>query len=119
MKVILLQDVPKMGKKYEVKDVNDGYARNFLLPKKIAEIATPGALKQLETRREKEVKAVKEKDSAIKQTLEKLKDFVLDIKEKANENGHLFAGIDAKRISEELKKLESPQPGKTYSGTIE
>ena len=47
MKVILLQDVRKIGRKHEVKDVSDGYARNFLFPAKLAEPASPGALKKL------------------------------------------------------------------------
>ncbi len=44
MKVIFLQDVPKVGKRHDVKEINDGYAMNFLLPRKLAVLATPGAL---------------------------------------------------------------------------
>ncbi|OHA12950.1 MAG: 50S ribosomal protein L9 [Candidatus Tagabacteria bacterium RIFCSPLOWO2_01_FULL_39_11] len=103
MKVILSQNILNIGKKYEVKNVSDGYARNFLLPKKLAEIATPNALKNLQTRQRTEKVLTEEKEKLIARSFKKLKDFVLIIKEKANEKNQLFAGIDAERISQELK----------------
>ena len=51
MKVIFLQDVPRVGKKYDVKEVNDGYAMNFLLPRKLVELATPKSIAELEIRK--------------------------------------------------------------------
>src|SRR3990167_742911 len=51
MKIILLEDVKKIGKKFDVKDVSDGYAKNFLFPKGLAEVATPSALKELEKKK--------------------------------------------------------------------
>ena len=106
MKVILSQNILNIGKKYEVKNVSDGYARNFLLPKKLAEIATPNALKNLQTRQRTEKVLTEEKEKLIARSFKKLKDFVLIIKEKANEKNQLFAGIDAERISQELKNNE-------------
>ena len=103
MKVILSQNILNIGKKYEVKNVSDGYARNFLLPKKLAEIATPNALKNLQTRQRTEKVLTEEKEKLIARSFKKLKDFVFIIKEKANEKNQLFAGIDAERISQELK----------------
>ena len=50
MKVIFLKDVPRVGKKYDIKEINDGYAMNFLFPQKLAEIATPSAIANLEKR---------------------------------------------------------------------
>ena len=60
MKVIFLQDVPRVGKRHDVKEVNDGYAANFLLPRKLAEVATPHAVAALE-RRKKEITVEREK----------------------------------------------------------
>ena len=71
--------------------------------KKLAEIATPNALKNLQTRQRTEKVLTEEKEKLIARSFKKLKDFVLIIKEKANEKNQLFAGIDAERISQELK----------------
>jgi len=56
MKVILLQDIKSLGKKLDIKEVSDGYARNFLLPKKLAETATDNALKKIKEQKEKKAK---------------------------------------------------------------
>ena len=50
MKVIFLKDVPRVGKRHDIKEVNDGYATNFLLPRKLAEVATPAAVTRLQVR---------------------------------------------------------------------
>ena len=60
MRVILLQDIEKLGKKYDVKEVADGYARNFLIPKSLAKPATEEALKWLETQKEIQAKKAEE-----------------------------------------------------------
>jgi large subunit ribosomal protein L9 len=104
MKVILLQNIPKLGNKHDIKNVSDGYARNFLLPKKLVAIATPNALKNLQAEKQKERTLLEEKEELIKQSFAKLKDFTLTIKEKVNEKGQLFAGIDKARIAHELDK---------------
>jgi large subunit ribosomal protein L9 len=97
MKVILTQDVAKIGKKFEIKSVSDGYAINFLFPQKLAKLATDQALSEIEIAKkkyqaEKEV-ALKE----VKKVLEKLKE-PIEIKAKTNETGKLFAGIDKEGI---------------------
>ena len=104
MKVILLKDVPKVGKRGDVKEVNDGYARNFLIARGVAEAATPSALARLENQKkakEKEKELEKEK---ITKALEALKGEQFIIEAKATPEGHLFAGITAEKIADLLTK---------------
>ena len=103
MRVIFLQDVPRVGKRHDVKDVNDGYAMNFLLPRKLVEVATPRTLAELE-RRKKEIVVEKEiQAELLAKNLEELKDKIVHIKAKADEKGHLFSGIHKKEIVEALR----------------
>jgi len=106
MKVILLQDVPNLGKKYEVKNVSDGYGRNFLLAKSLAKLATTQTIQSIE----KEKKRSEQKKQIQQDILEKnfadLKDLKITIKKKANEKGHLFATIHPEEISKILKEQE-------------
>ncbi len=104
MKVIFLQDVAGAGRKGEVKNVSDGYARNFLLPNKRAEFASPAAVKRAEMNRAF-IEADREIQEALAQkSLEMLKDANIVIKAKANERGHLFAGIHEGQISKAIKE---------------
>ena len=61
MKIILLKDIPKIGKKYDIKDLSDGYVRNFLLPKKLAEEATPNRIAKIEGMKAEQEKETQEK----------------------------------------------------------
>ena len=102
MKVIFLKDVPRVGKRYDVKEMSDGYAMNFLLPRKLAQPATPKALAELELRK-KEIQIEKEvQESLLLKNLEEIKGKVLHIKAKADEKGHLFFGIHNKEIVEAM-----------------
>ncbi len=104
MKIVLLKDVPKIGRKYDVKDVNDGYAINFLFPKKLAEPATPKLLAQVE-KMKNSIRVGKEiQEDLLKKNLSALKDVTITIKKKTNENGSLFSGIKKEEIIEELRK---------------
>ncbi|MCF7833943.1 MAG: 50S ribosomal protein L9 [Candidatus Pacebacteria bacterium] len=104
MKVIFLQDVPRVGKKYDVKEVNDGYATNFLFPRKLAERATPEATNKINQKKQ-EISIRKEiKDELLDKYLEDIKGKVVEIKAKADEKGHLFSGIHKKEIIEALTK---------------
>ena len=104
MKVIFLNDVPRVGKKYETKEVNDGYAMNFLLPRKLAITATKGALAELEMRK-KEIAIEREvQESLLLKNLEAIKGKTITIKEKADEKGHLFAQVHKKEIKEAMSK---------------
>ncbi len=103
MKVIFLNDVPRVGKRHDVKDVNDGYATNFLFPKKLAEPATPKALAILEMRK-KEITIEREvQENLLLKNLEEIKGKVLTLKVKADEKGHLFSAIHPKIIVEMMK----------------
>jgi len=103
MRVILLQDVIGVGRKYEVKTISDGYARNFLIPKKLAQIATSSALKAIEAQkiRAEQERAI-QKD-ILEKNLESLNGARIEIERKANEKGHLFDSVDKKEISQILK----------------
>ncbi|MBU1159696.1 50S ribosomal protein L9 [Patescibacteria group bacterium] len=107
MKIILLQDVLNMGKRYDVKNVSDGYARNFLLPRKLAMVATTQNLQNLE-KRKKIAEEKKEKQKKItEENLAELNNKKISISAKSNEKGNLFKGITKQRISEILKEKEN------------
>ncbi len=93
MKVIFLQDVQRVGKRHDVKDISDGYAVNFLLPRKLAVVATPRAIAELETRK-KEIAIEREvQEGLLTKNLEAIKGKTITIKVKADEKGHLFSKI--------------------------
>lgn len=104
MKVILLDNIKGVGKKDEVINASDGYARNYLFPRKLAVEANTENMSKLKARNNsKEYKKDLEKQEALK-ICEKLKGILLKIKVKSGENGKIFGSITAKEISEELKK---------------
>jgi len=105
MKVILLQDVEDLGKKYEVKEVKNGYARNFLLPKKLIKPATKEALKWLEGQKAVIEKAAEEDLKKAEEIASKLDGQEVSIAVKVGENGQLFESINTQRISERLKEM--------------
>ena len=103
MKVIFKQDVPGTGRRYEVKNVADGYATNFLFPKGLAEIATANALKKIESEKTKIEAERKIQDALVEETLAGLDGKTFEMEVKANEEGHLFAGIHKKEIADLVK----------------
>ena len=101
MKVILLQDIKNVGKKDEIINANDGYARNFLFPKNLALEATKDNLLKLQAKKaSKEHKKNLEIEEYKKQAKIKNK-LTIEIKVKAGANGKIFGGVTAKEISEE------------------
>ena len=106
MKVILLQDINDLGKKYEVKETKPGYARNFLIPKGLAKPATKEALKWLETQRESEEKIAEEELKKVQETASQIDGIEVVIPVKIGEEGQLFEKITSKKISESLKELD-------------
>lgn len=104
MKVILLDNIKGVGKKDEIINSSDGYARNYLFPKKLAVEANNENLLKLKAKQNaNEFKKAQEKEEAI-QLSNKLKEITLKIKVKAGENGKIFGGVTAKEISENLKE---------------
>ena len=110
MQIILLKNVDKLGKAGEVKNVSDGYAINFLFPRKLAEVAT---VERVEKLRNKEIKKLKEKEERKGEWENKLKKMgesgEIILKRKASDGGKLFAGIGAGEIAEELRKQKKAE----------
>lgn len=104
MKVILLQDVKKVGQKGMVAEVADGYAQNVLIPKRLAAVATPAALKQAEASALKSAERVAVDAALAKQALDQLDGKTVTITTKANESGTLFEALHEKQIVEVIKK---------------
>jgi large subunit ribosomal protein L9 len=105
MKIILIKDTKKVGRKYEVKDVADGFALNSLIPGKFAIPATASNLKMIESKKLGDLSISKNLSEAVLKALEKLPEGKLIIEGKVNEKGHLFAGIHEEKIVEEFKKV--------------
>lgn len=106
MKVILLKDVKKQGKKGEVVEVSDGYGRNYLIKNNLAKMADGAALNQLQSKKEAEERVAKEELTESKQVKEAIEkeDTVVTISAKTGEDGRLFGTIPSKQIAEELEK---------------
>ncbi|MCF6094656.1 50S ribosomal protein L9 [Microaerobacter geothermalis] len=105
MKVIFLRDVKGQGKKGEMKEVSDGYARNFLIPKGLVVPATEGNLKTLEIQKEKERKRKEQELAEAKQLSKELEKLTVTIKAKSGEGGRLFGSVTSKQIAETLEKM--------------
>ena len=104
MKVILLEDIKGVGKKDEVINSSDGYARNYLFPKKLAVEASKENMAKLQAKQEsRQFRKDQEKEEAMK-IASKLKEITVTIKVKAGENGKIFGGVSAREISQELEK---------------
>lgn len=109
MKVILKQDVKGLGEKDSMVNVNDGYARNYLIPRGFAVEASKGNISTMNIKREAEKNRKDKEFEQAGSLAEKLKDITVIIKAKAGENGKLFGSVTSKDISDQLKsdfKLE-------------
>lgn len=103
MKVILLQDVKGQGKKGEVVDVNEGYARNFLVKKGLAEIATASKLNDISQKKSAADFHKAEEIKATKALAEELKDKAFTVKIKAGQGGKVFGSVTGANISEAMQ----------------
>ena len=107
MKVILKADIKGVGKKDEVINASDGYARNFLLPKNLAVEANNDNMAKLKAKQNSaKFQKDQEKEEALK-TSDKLSKILLKIKVKSGENGKIFGGVSAKEIAQELESQYS------------
>lgn len=104
MKVILLKDDKKLGKKGDVIEASDGYARNYLLPKKIAELATDANLHILNAKKAIERKEKLAEIEAAQKLAADLKDKVIKIESKSGDNGKLFGAITNKDVAVLIEK---------------
>ncbi len=99
MKIILLQDIKNLGRRYEIKNVADGYARNFLIPQKLVELATSENVKKLETKQT----ALTKKLGELKAKLEKIKQAgAIVFKVKTGERDEVFSSVTDLEIKEKL-----------------
>lgn len=103
MKVIFSKDVKGKGKKGELKDVSDGYARNYLLKNNLAVEATSGNMKAFEAKKNKEKQEAQEELNEANRLKDELANKTVEIKAKIGDNGRLFGSITSKQIAEELK----------------
>ena len=119
MKVILLQDVEDLGKKGDVKNVADGYARNFLFPKNLAKLAIEEAIAELEKQKELEAQKAGEELKKIQELVSQIDGLEFEVLEKIDESGKLYGSINEVRIAKILKdkrfdikkkQIKIPQP---------
>lgn len=104
MKVILKQDIKGVGKKDQIIEAADGYARNFLFPRKLAVPADTGNMNNLKAKNESAAYRKGEDLKESKEIAERLKKITIKIPVKAGENGRLFGAVTSKEIAEALKK---------------
>ncbi|NLY71844.1 MAG: 50S ribosomal protein L9 [Clostridiales bacterium] len=102
MKVILLEDIKGLGKAYDVVNVNDGYARNYLLPRKLVQEATPKNLKQVEKYKQELAQKRAEDLESAKILAKKIDEIQVKLTTKSGEGGRLFGSITSKDISDGL-----------------
>lgn len=106
MKVIFLQDVKSQGKKGEIKEVSEGYASNFLIPRGLAKPASDGNLKTLENQKQAELRRKEREKEEAQELGKKLEQMTVEMTSKAGEGGRLFGSITNKQIAEALEKMK-------------
>lgn len=104
MKIILQQDEKKLGKKGDIVEVSEGYARNYILPKKIGVEATAANMNDLKLRKANNAKIAQEQLDAAKALAVELENKIVEVKIKAGEGGKTFGSVSAKEISASLKE---------------
>ena len=105
MKVILLQDVKGTGKKDDIVNVSDGYARNFLLPKKLAVEASASAMNDIKNRERAKEHRIQEEKKAAQAIADKLTGTTVRLSAKAGNSGKLFGSITAKEVAEAISRV--------------
>jgi large subunit ribosomal protein L9 len=104
MKVILTQDVPKLGNAGTVQDVANGYARNYLIPQGMANIATAGTIKQVEERQASEARKIAKLEEELRGLSERIQGMRIQIQARVGEQGRLYGSVTSTDVAEELSK---------------
>ena len=104
MKVVLLKDVKNMGKRDDIVNVSDGYARNFLFPQKLAVEATPGTLKEIERKRAAQDAREAELRAEAQAKAELLKNKVIQLQVKCGDKGRLYGSVTAQEVADALEQ---------------
>lgn len=104
MKVLLIQEVEGLGEPGQVKEVAEGYARNYLLPKKLATPATSGALKELEIRQAAEKKRQQKIDQDMRSVATRLSESTITVRAKVGEGGKLYGSITTSDVAEAMER---------------
>ncbi|MCL5781077.1 MAG: 50S ribosomal protein L9 [Firmicutes bacterium] len=103
MQVVLLQDVAKLGKKGDIVNVTEGYARNFLFPRNLASPASEGKLKEIHTQRQTQAAKKQKEEEQARQMAAKINNLTVVLKAKVGDAGRLFGAISSKDIADGLK----------------
>lgn len=119
MKVIFLKDVKGVGKRWEEKNVADGYAQNFLIAKKLAVPATAASAAQIKNLKAQEEKSKLAQSAREQEDMKKLSDITLTVKAKANEKGHLFEKLTSEKIARLLKQEKGIELNFEYMNLFE
>lgn len=104
MKIILIKNVPKVGKKYEIKEVAEGHATNFLIPRGLALTATESNQKKIALESSQKEAERKIQEDLILKNIKDLEGVMVTVEEKANDKGHLFAGIHKEELVPLIKE---------------
>ena len=104
MKVVLTQDVPKLGDSGTLQDVKDGYARNFLIPQGLAAMATPGMVKQVEERQRAEARRVAKLEEEMRGLADRIEAANIEIIARVGEQGRLYGSVTSTEIAEKLSE---------------
>jgi len=104
MKIILLRDVKGLGRKYDIKEAKDGHALNLLIPQGLAVHATDKNVKEVDLKKRTDLEHRKIQEDLLIMNLKELSGAKIEMTEKANDKGHLFAGIHKEQIIPEIKK---------------
>lgn len=105
MKVVLTQDVPKVGDLGTLQEVKDGYARNYLIPNGLARIATPGVIRQVEERQDAEMRRIAALEDDMRDLAEQIDGIRLEIHARVGEQGRLFGSVTSSDIAEQLEEI--------------
>lgn len=105
MKVVLKQDVKGTGKKGDIAEVSDGFARNFLIKKGLAEEATSVSINSVKIKKEAEAFHIQEAKKAAKETAQKISKLTITLKVKCGENGKVFGSVTSKEVAGKLSEM--------------